>query len=338
MTAAAAMGLPMLFTEMRGHFGIGLVMALGALSATRNPPLATLSERRAAALGAFLPSALAALTAALLSEIGAQADLAMVGLVSLCALLMRYSRPVAISTVRFILFLVIFSTAISASRTPWRLAGLVAVGAFWTAVLVFVMSLIMTRSPQPSTKPPESSARKRVTRMRRELALPGTWDYPLRLLVGLGLSLLIRQIYPSHHYSWITVAVALLTPRHFEMWPIKATQRFIGTIIGVLAAGLLLTEAHTSLVLMIATTLLAGLRSWYEERSYLLYTAVMAPLILCLMGSGHATPDRLLVDRIVATLFGVLLVWFSNWVASVTTARAAIRGDPSSAPDRAAVS
>ena len=336
LIAAAAMGIPMMIAELRGHLGVGLVMALGALSATRTAPLASIAERQAAARQAFLPTSLAAAVAALLSRID-YAELVMVTVVSLCALLIRYSRPVAVATVRFILFLVIFSTAIGASQTPWRLAFLVTVGAFWTAALIFILSFVTTRPPIASIRTTEASMHQRLNRMRRELSAGSTWDYPARLFIGLALSFVVRQLCPTHHYSWITVAVALLTPRKFEMWPLRASQRLIGTVAGVLAAGLLLILNQGSPIQVVAITVLAGLRSWYEERSYLLYTAVMTPLILCLLGGGQGTSFHLLVDRITATLVGVQLVWLSNWIASNSTARATIHAGLAAA-DRPAVS
>jgi hypothetical protein len=320
------MGLPMLLANGHGQLGVGLIMALGALSATRSPAQGSIPERCRFATSIFLPTSLAAGVAALLTSAGGSGGCLIIAVATLAALLMRFSRSYAVASVRFILFLVIFSTAIGSSPMPWRLAGLVVLGALWTALLVFATSFFSTATTKDEAKPPEPSSRARIQRLRRGLGIASTWDYPMRLALGLGLSLAIRRYCPSHHYSWISIAVALLTPRQFEMWPVKATQRFIGTVLGVMAAGAMLAwDAHSSTV-MIAVTLLAALRNWYEERSYLLYSAVSAPLILCLMGAGQMAAQALLVDRVVATWAGVLIVLFSNSIASISTAKS---GPPS---------
>jgi uncharacterized membrane protein YccC len=121
----------------------------------------------------------------------------------------------------------------------------------------------------------------------------------------------IKGAFPQHHYSWIAVAVALLTQRQSDGLVAKVSQRALGV-----AAGVVATEAIAihplpgwALVAIIATlAALAALSPWLRNRSYVAYTAATTPLIMLLTSGGETIGQGLLIDRLVATLIAAGLV------------------------------
>jgi hypothetical protein len=317
---------PLLLSAGRGQLPIGLGVALGALSVSRVSRASELSNRLKAPLLAFVAASLSILFAYLLSGDGLWSDLATILLASGSVLLIRFSREVAIGVIRFMLFLIIFSNALETSSSARWLAVAIFLGVTWTALLVAIVELFTAGAAveQQSLKA-QPGVLKQLKRVARELRHLSQWDFPLRLAVALSLSLLVRILMPQHHFGRITVTVALVTPRQFELWPIRATQRTLGTLAGVIATGFTFAVAFPNSVLIALLIMLGALRKWFEDRNYLAYSAVMAPLVLLLLAASHPASYGLLYDRISATLIGVTLVLLSNLLAARTTANAALR-------------
>ncbi len=109
--------------------------------------------------------------------------------------------------------------------------------------------------------------------------------------------------------------MALVAERQLETFPIKVTQRAIGTLIGVLATGLVFADRLPIWGLVIGAGSLAGARPWLKARNYLPYAVAMTPLIIVVMYAGRSGGDNILVDRLVATLVAVGLVIGTNALA-----------------------
>ncbi len=133
-----------------------------------------------------------------------------------------------------------------------------------------------------------------------------------------------RGARPDHHYSWIVVAVAILSQRAIERWPIKVTQRAIGVGIGVILSELLFARLLPEWLAVTCFVAIAGAMPWLWGRSYLLYSAAMTPLIMLVMSGGHPVTGEVPADRLVATLIGAGLVIAAGWAAA-----AVIRPSPS---------
>jgi hypothetical protein len=322
-----ALAAPLFLSASRGQLPIGLDIALGALSVSRVSHANHLSSRLKAPWFAFVAASLAILSAYLLSGHGLWSEIATILLASCSVLLMRVSREVAIGVIRFMLFLIIFANALEATRVAGAVAIAIFVGVAWTALFVAVVELFATGTvvEQQASKAPPGTLNK-LKRVGRELTHLSFWDFPLRLAIGLALSLVVRALLPQHHFGWITVTVALVTPRQFEIWPIRATQRTLGTLAGVIATGLTSMVTLPDHLLIVLLMLLGALRKWFEDQNYLAYSAVMAPLVLLLLTASHPGSYGLLLDRVLATLIGVALVLLSNLVAARTTASTALRG------------
>jgi uncharacterized membrane protein YccC len=137
-------------------------------------------------------------------------------------------------------------------------------------------------------------------------------QFPLRLALGLGIASAIRHVWPAHHYYWVVLTVALLTPRPIEHVPVKTVQRLIGTIGGVAVAAVILVGFTSWVALAVLACLLAVSVPIARARSYLLYSVVVTPLILLVLDLGHPVPLALLGDRLVATLAGGAIVIAGN--------------------------
>jgi uncharacterized membrane protein YccC len=108
--------------------------------------------------------------------------------------------------------------------------------------------------------------------------------------------------------------VVLLTERKIEIFPVRATQRALGTLLGVLVAGLLLVYRPPFWGLVVILGVLAGARPLLRTGNYLAYSTIMTPLVIVIMDSGQLLGVGVLIDRLVATLVGAALVIGANQI------------------------
>jgi uncharacterized membrane protein YccC len=92
----------------------------------------------------------------------------------------------------------------------------------------------------------------------RSLRTLGGWQYALRLGICLAIAVALRSVWPEHHLNWVAITVVLLTERTIEAFPVKITQRAIGTLIGVVIAEIVeatgLAAAAPALVIAVLAT------------------------------------------------------------------------------------
>jgi uncharacterized membrane protein YccC len=135
----------------------------------------------------------------------------------------------------------------------------------------------------------------------------------LRLILGLAAAAILKALWPDHHLHWIALTVALLTERTIDAFPVKTTQRALGTALGVGIAALLFGGPWPVALTLVAIIALAALRPLLRTANYLAYAVVMTPLLVAVMDAGTAVPPALLIDRLVATLIGAGLVICGNF-------------------------
>jgi len=321
-----AVAVPLLLTLHGMGLSAGLAMSLGALSVARVEGGENIRARLRGPAAALIATSLAIGVAANAAGHGLISQVVTVLVAAASVLLIRYSKEVAIGVIRFMLYLIIFANALEGARDPSGFAFVIFFGALWAGLFVMLVNLLKRGHGSPkngstpdTSKSREPTIRSRLARMRRELRQLSTWDFPCRLALGLCLSLVIRTQFITHHFAWITITIALLTPRQFEAWPVRATQRALGTLVGVVIAALLLLSGLGHPALIFVVLVLGSLRKWFEDRNYLAYSATMAPLVLLLLSASQGDPRGLLEDRILSTLIGVMVVLFCNQVAARTT-------------------
>ena len=316
--AALGMSVPALVGLALHKPEIGLTIGLGAmlLADTPSAPQAGGGADAKATLGSTvaLPAALAVALATVLGG-KAWSDVAMIALAGLAAAISGYSRPIGVAAIRFIIYFVLSFTLLQNAGGHRGGAALIfGVGAVWN---ILVRRLLVSTRPAsalsvdaaPSSPPariPTPSQRR--AHFRRTLRTLEGWQFPIRVAVGLALADALRLTFPTHHYGWIVLSVALLTQRPIEHLPVKTLQRAIGTALGVgITWGIVATLPPPALLgLMICV--LATAASLVRSRNYLLYSSLSTPVILLVLDFDKPIQSALLTDRLVATVVGAGIV------------------------------
>lgn len=319
VAAALGMAVPVLLAAIGGDPAPGLAAALGSLAIGRVGTAEGFRAHLRHQAEALAPAILAALLAVLCADRGWLTDMALVVLVGIAATVSGFSRAMAVSTTRFILFLMI----VSAVTTPMKALGtkeaagfliLVAGGALWTSALGLAVGACMRRRADVPASPsqPIPTIRQKYVRWRRSLTSFAGWSYPVRLVTCIAVAAAIDIGWPGHHFYWIGLTAALLTERQIELVPVKSVQRALGTAIGVAMAAFTLRSGLSAWALAGVVGLLAGVRPVVRVGNYLAYSAVMTPLIILIIDAGRVPDGSLLLDRLVATLIGAALVIGTN--------------------------
>jgi hypothetical protein len=312
---ALGMAAPVLIGYLFGHLAIGFTIGLGAM-------LLAGPQAQAGPSPADRPSPATAVAPALLAVIAATGiagwpwtDPALVALVSAAALLTNYSRPLAVAAIRFDIYLVLSLGLLDGAGDHRGVAALVfGLGALWN-IAVRVMLADRTPPPPQSARPQrEPTPAQRRAHWRRTLRTLAGWQFSIRLAAGLGIAVLVRHLWPAHHFYWIVLTVALLTERAIEHLPVKTVQRTLGALFGVGLTWLVLTEIPSRLGLAIIVCLLATMVPIARARSYLLYAVLSTPVILIVLDFGKPIEPALLTDRLIATIAGAGIVVAGNLI------------------------
>ena len=325
--AALGMAVPALVGLLLGKPELGFTIGLGAMLLAGAPSQPGTANEPAAPGAAILPAALAVVIATAIAG-AAWTDAAMIAIAGGAAAISGYSRPLAVAAIRFIIYLVLSVSLIDAATSHRAVAALVfGLGALWNVAI----RLLLARRRKPA--PPAEAARV-VTRAQRNAHFKRTmrtlagWQFPIRVVLGLGIASVLRHLWPAHHYGWIILTVALLTQRQLEPVSVKILQRAFGTALGVALTWAILTGLAAPAALAVVICLLATGASLARSRNYLAYAVLATPVILLVLDIGKAVEPALLVDRLVATLVAAAIVIGANlllghWIASdpATTAK-----------------
>ena len=114
----------------------------------------------------------------------------------------------------------------------------------------------------------------------------------------------IAEIWPGRHGQWIAVTVAIVLGRRLTAPPTRLLQRALGTMLGVVIAGLLLIWTPPPLIVTCEIAALAAARPVLRAGNYAAYAVVMTPLIVLLLDFGQAISVAILADRLMATIAG----------------------------------
>jgi hypothetical protein len=309
--AALGMAVPALMGLAMGRPAIGFTIGLGAMLLADTPTAGSAAAEVATPGSALLPASLAVVLATLIA--GAPwSDGAMIAVAGIAAAVSGYSRPVGAAAIRFIIYLVLSESLLdSAGGHRTDAALLFGLGALWNVV---VRAMLAARSVKPDTAPPARTPTpaQRRAYWRRTLRNLAGWQFAIRVVVGLGAASAIRRLWPSHHFGWIVLTVALLTQRPLEHLPVKITQRALGTALGVALTWLVLAGVSSHGERALAICLLATAAALARPRNYLAYAVVSTPVILLVMDIGKPLETSLLTDRLIATVVGAAIVIAAN--------------------------
>lgn len=322
---ALGMGVPILIGVLAGHPRIGLAASLGAMWVGNAPRGASLAEHWRTVRDIVLAAIGAAIAAALIARHGWWSDAGLVLIAGMAALLGGFSRPAAAASQRFVVFVTIGLGIATQAPDRLLLTILIAEGAIWAALCALAVGAAARRWRIGAIAPTEprsgASFAQLYRRWRRLLATAAGWIYSLRLMACLACAVVVREAMPQHHYSWIAVAVALLTQRQGDGLVVRVLQRALGVAAGVMATEAIASHPLPGWALVIVISALAATSPWLRKRSYVAYTAATTPLILLLTSGGGTIAPGLLIDRLVATLIAAGLVIIAFLAARRVTPR-----------------
>ncbi|CAM3523541.1 Fusaric acid resistance protein-like [Bordetella sputigena] len=318
LAAGFGMAGPVLAGLVSGHEAAGFAAALGGLAVNRVESGTSVRDHVRHEIGAVAPAFLAAMVAIALAADENLAAVFLVATVMIAALIGGVSRPMAVASTRFIIFLMIVGAVpdLSLHDGP-GLLGMMALGAIWTSALGLGFAALMRgRNPKPREEASmrQPSVAQRLRHGLRALRTLAGWTYTLRLGGCLSVAALLQWIWPDHHFHWIGLTVALLISRRPEPGAVRTTQRTLGTGIGVLLAGLLPRSPLPAGVLVVLIGGLAGARSHFRQGNYLAYSMLMTPLVVLIIDAGQPPDWSLLADRLMATVIAGLLVTLCDLV------------------------
>jgi hypothetical protein len=309
---ALGMGVPILIGVLIAHPRVGLAASLGAMWVGNAPRGANLVEHMRMVRDIVLAAVGAAIAAAAIAQHGLWSDAGLVLTAGIAALIGGFSRPAAVASQRFIVFVTIGLGIATHAHDRVALAILIAGGALWAALCALAIGVaarwLGIGQVAPAEPPAKATFGQLYRRWRQALASAAGWTYPLRLVACLGCALAIRETVPEHRYSWIAVAVALLTQRQGDGLVVRVTQRALGVAAGVIATEAIAARPLPGWALVAVIAGLAAASPWLRKRSYVVYTAATTPLIMLLTSGGETIGQGLLLDRLVATLIAAALV------------------------------
>ncbi|HEX7389779.1 MAG TPA: FUSC family protein [Acidiphilium sp.] len=309
------MAVPVFLAALSGHIGLGLAASVGGLMAIGAETGTAPGERMGSLAALLAPAIAAAAIAALIAGHGWRTDALLTLLAILAAVFGGYSRPLAVATTRFVVFLVIAISVLETAPDRAVLAVLMILGALWTmAVSLLLGALIGSGQNGPAIRPPASSATaaQKFSRWKRNLTHLSGWQFALRLGLCLGIAGVLRWRWPDSHLIWIALTVVLLSQRRLDIVPVKTTQRAVGTTLGVVAADLFTLHGLPVWGVVVTIGVLGAARPWLRSRNYLAYSACMTPLIILILDADGPITGGILGDRLIATLIGVAMVIATN--------------------------
>lgn len=322
--APVAMGAPVAYGVTSGHLVHASYAALGAMATTLTsapaapsavaratppagaapvtPPARPIGALRrlgvtAVRLGAVgLVVTAAGFAGAWLGGRGWVTAVGVVALAVVAAVVGRFNRWMADATTRFITFLVI-ATGIGAAGDPLDVARWFAIGATWA----IVVALPFSRDHGGSAAGP--SYRRLWRRWSRNLRRMDGWRYAAQLVPCLALAEAIGVVWHQDKAYWIAVAVVIVVRRSGGSL-LRATQRCLGTCVGVLIGGAVILWVPPSWAIVGIVSLLAGARPLLKARNYAAYATVMTPLLVLLLDLGRTPSLSTVGYRLIDTVIG----------------------------------
>jgi hypothetical protein len=317
--AAAGLGMagPLALAAQNGHLDVGLAGAVGSLLMGTGTSGRTIGDLGYNEIKILTTLTVAAVIVALITGHGVWSDIAVVIVAGIAAILGGYSLQLGISTGRFIIFLCITFSAASGRENAVEIFPLICLNAAFTSALIFAFGAVRRSisAPRVLSEPVEVQTiprRQRIARWLGTLRTLKGWQFPLRLVICLGIAVTIAACLPAHRFFWIALTVALVCQRPLEPWPLRTTQRAVGTLIGVVIAGIAITQSLPPWALITLLGLLSTFRLALQKRNHLMFSALITPVVMLILDAGQPVEPNLLFDRLVATAIGAGLVILVN--------------------------
>lgn len=143
----------------------------------------------------------------------------------------------------------------------------------------------------------------------------GTFRHALRMVIVMLIAYFISKIIPfGHHSYWILMTVLVILKPGFSLTKQRNYQRMIGTIIGGLAAIIVLLAVHDEIARFAFLLIFMILTYSFIRLNYIIGVMFLTPYLFILYSFlGVATLD-ILKERIIDTVIGSSLAFCSSYV------------------------
>ena len=223
------------------------------------------------------------------------------------------NRKLIKNSTRFIVFLIIGYHFQATKDTFHILSSNFLFGTMWTSLVLLLLKM-MLKNRVPVPEPPKKyTVDQYLRRWIKSLSHFQGWQFPVRITLCILVAQIIRYFVNGHHSYWILLTIALVTQHNIDNQPARIRNRGLGTLIGVCVSFLLVYFPVPFYLLIIIVAFLASLRVLFRETNYLLYAAVMTPLVLILLDFGQMSSITVLADRLIATLIGCAISFIFSY-------------------------
>jgi uncharacterized membrane protein YccC len=166
-----------------------------------------------------------------------------------------------------------------------------------------------------------AALRIRTARATRNVILSAnSWRYGLRLAVCIGIAQALVSLIPVPRSYWVALTITFVLKPDFGSVFSRALLRALGTVVGLVAAAVVLAEVPLGWWDVPAMLLLAPLIPALTPRGYGYQTAAITPVILLLSHILNHQGTALLLPRLADSLLGCAialsagyLLWPESW-------------------------
>jgi MFS family permease len=313
--AGIAIGVPVALFTYTGHQSYGLIASLGGLISLYGVAQSTIVRLR------ILPFVIAGLVVSSFCGVltAGNAWSAGVGIVLVGILFSLLSFGTGLGAPGPVIFLLV--TAISTRLASPAIMGgagmdgalivvLITMGAILAYLCIVLLSGIpYMRKLSPDPETPELSWR---IRFDKEMKL-----VTIRVIIAVILAMVITKPLGIQRSYWVIVAAAAILQggRDRKLTTVRAIQRVLGTILGVVVFYLINWFHPEGIWVVVIVMLFQFATQVVITRNYVLGLIFITPLALVNSTVGHAATAMVTVrERILDTIFGAIIALVVFWV------------------------
>lgn len=191
-----------------------------------------------------------------------------------------------------------------------------------------------TRIPPGELASPRRSLRARGLEAAEQLVFGRDgWTFAARLALCMSLAAIARDVAPLGRGYWVLLTTALVLKPDFGSVFARAVQRALGTLAGVLIAGLLLALVPLGPLLLAPVPVFAALLPYSVRRNYGLFATFLTPLAILLIDFGVPVGPSIVGVRLLDTVLGCAIVLVAGYLLWPETWRVRLGGRVADAAD-----
>lgn len=297
--AAISMGVPLVLLFLLGRMDLSIYASFGALSSLYGR-FHYYGDRIRMQLGAGCVFVSSMLIGTLLAILDADTNLRIMTIALVATLVTGivsgYKWHPGGAT-----FAVFAAGAVATMPAHWinlfQILAVTSAAALFSVLLTAALGLLRTRSWRKTLRPTHLAA------------FHGNWSVPVTVGVGALLAGLIGQSFDGDHWYWAMVAASVVLAGAATTSRLtRSLQRFLGTTLGVLIAGVLLWFEMPTLGVIAAVIVLQGIAELLIGRNYGVAMLAVTPLALLMVSLANPMdPGTLVADRAFETFIGSLV-------------------------------